>query len=78
MSGANSTASSGGLGFFGALALLFVALKLTGNIDWSWWAVTSPLWGPLAATLGFIAAYVFVSAIWHFVLEPAVNWWRRK
>lgn len=24
--------------------IVFLTLKLTGNIDWSWWWVTSPLW----------------------------------
>ena len=31
-----------------ALTLLFVGLKLTNNIDWSWWWVLSPMWIPLA------------------------------
>lgn len=26
--------------------ILFTALKLSGTINWSWWAVTSPLWIP--------------------------------
>lgn len=26
------------------LTLIFVVLKLTGHIDWSWWWVLSPLW----------------------------------
>lgn len=30
---------SGGIGFASALTLVFVVLKLTGNIDWSWWWV---------------------------------------
>jgi len=30
------------------LTLLFIGLKLTGFIDWSWWWVLSPLWLPLA------------------------------
>ena len=29
------------------LFIVFLVLKLTGNIDWSWWWVTSPLWLPL-------------------------------
>jgi hypothetical protein len=29
------------------LFLIFLVLKLTDNIDWSWWWVTSPLWLPL-------------------------------
>jgi hypothetical protein len=30
------------VGFFGLLTVLFVGLKLTGYIDWSWWWVWSP------------------------------------
>jgi len=33
--------------FMVLLTTLFVGLKLTGNIDWSWWWVLSPLWVPL-------------------------------
>lgn len=36
--------SSGGVGFPGLLAILFIGLKLGGVIDWSWWWVLSPLW----------------------------------
>lgn len=31
-------------GFATILTLLFVTLKLTDVIDWSWWWVLSPLW----------------------------------
>lgn len=41
--------SSGGLGFLGGLTLLFIGLKLTGFINWSWWWVTAPLWAAAAA-----------------------------
>lgn len=27
-----------------SLFAVFVTLKITGNIDWSWWYVTIPLW----------------------------------
>lgn len=30
------------------LFLIFVTLKLTHHIDWSWWWVVSPLYPPLA------------------------------
>lgn len=49
----NTTASSSGLGFGGALTLLFIGLKLTGYITWSWWWVLCPLWIGLAIVLGF-------------------------
>lgn len=39
----NSSSSSSGIGFFGLLALIFITLKLTGFIAWSWWWVLSPL-----------------------------------
>lgn len=55
-------ASSGGIGFFGLLTLVFVVLKLIGYISWSWWWVTAPLWGPvilyglLLLVFGIVAA----------------------
>ena len=42
MSDSNSP-TSGGLGFLNILALIFITLKLTKVIDWSWWWVLSPL-----------------------------------
>lgn len=30
--------------FFPLLTVLFVGLKLTGFIAWSWWWVLSPVW----------------------------------
>lgn len=32
-----------------ALTIVFVVLKLTDVIDWSWWAVLAPTWLPLLA-----------------------------
>ncbi len=55
-----SQSGNTGVGLGGLLFLLFVALKLTGHIDWSWWWVTAPLWIRLvlvaAAFLLFILA----------------------
>lgn len=45
---------TGGIGFFGLLTILFIALKLTGHIDWSWWWVLGPLWIPAAVFFGFV------------------------
>lgn len=42
----NNTSSSGGIGFCGLLTIVFIVLKLTNYIDWSWWWVFSPLWIP--------------------------------
>jgi hypothetical protein len=43
-----STAAGSGIGFGSLLALLFIALKLTGVIAWSWWWVLAPVWIPMA------------------------------
>jgi len=45
---------------FDFVTLLFVGLKLTHVITWSWWWVLVPLWGPWAvlALLGIIALIV--------------------
>ena len=43
--------NSNGFGLGTVLFLIFLTLKLTGNIDWSWWWITSPLWIPLTILL---------------------------
>jgi hypothetical protein len=42
------------LGFFGLTFLVFLVLKLTGQITWSWLWVTAPLWG------GFVFSWVLL------------------
>jgi hypothetical protein len=44
------------------LGVLFVGLKLCGVIDWSWWLVTAPFWGPLAIGLA-VCIVVFPFAL---------------
>lgn len=39
---------------------VFVTLKLTNTIDWSWLWVLSPIWMPLAAALPFFIAYMLL------------------
>lgn len=45
------------------LLVLFVALKLTGVITWSWWLVTIPFWGPIAALLFIYIAAKFLEGL---------------
>ena len=40
--------TSNGIGVGTTLFIVFLVLKLTNTIDWSWWWVTSPLWIPVA------------------------------
>jgi hypothetical protein len=42
------------------LFVVFLVLKLTGEIDWSWWWVTSPLWIPVATLFVLIAIVLVV------------------
>jgi len=53
----NSSSTSGGIGFAGLLTILFIGLKLTGYISWSWWWVLSPLW------IGFVLALTILIII---------------
>lgn len=43
--------TSGSIGFPGILFIVFLVLKLTHVIDWSWWWVTAPLWGVIALAI---------------------------
>ena len=47
-----------GIGFTGLLQILFIALKLTGFIDWSWIWVLSPIW--ISIILWVVIAVVIV------------------
>jgi hypothetical protein len=53
---------SGGIGFVGALTLLFVACKLFGVINWSWWWVLAPIWISWIFIL-IVLAFIFGIAI---------------
>ena len=57
----SKTVSSGGIGFTGLLAIVFITLKLTNYIDWSWWWVLAPLWVPCALVILFIILFVAIS-----------------
>lgn len=52
-----------GISFLDLLGLLFIGLKLTEVIDWSWWLVLLPLYGPLALGLVFMLVMLFVFGI---------------
>lgn len=65
MSESNSS-SSGGIGVVGLLGVVFVVLKLTHVIDWSWWYVTLPFWGGLALGLvivGIPLVFLLIAAV---------------
>jgi len=57
-----SNTNTGGIGFAGLLAIVFITLKLTGYIAWSWWWVLSPLWIPLALVVTILLLVTIVGA----------------
>lgn len=59
MNNKKGNSSSKGVGFTGLLTILFIALKLTGFIDWSWIWVLSPIWITAVLVVGIIAIVVF-------------------
>jgi len=56
---------SGGIGFTGALTILFIALKLLHKIDWSWWWVLSPIW----ISILIVVAVIIIVLIITFIVE---------
>jgi len=46
--------------------IVFLTLKLTGNIDWSWWWVTSPLWLPVAILFAVISILLIAGTLMLF------------
>lgn len=58
-----SSSSSGGIGFVGLLTIVFIVLKLTDNIGWSWWWVLSPLWISACVTLAVLLVLLGVAVV---------------
>jgi succinate dehydrogenase hydrophobic anchor subunit len=62
-----SRSGGGGIGVCGLLGVVFVTLKLCGVIDWSWWWVTSPFWGPIALVVAIMAIVGGFVGLWAIV-----------
>ena len=58
-----TSSSSGGIGFVGALTILFIALKLLNKIDWTWWWVLSPIWISVSVVIGVIFLILVILGI---------------
>jgi hypothetical protein len=52
------------ISFMGLLTLLFIGLKLTNYIDWSWLWVLAPIWGQL------LLIAIFWAVVFTFDLHP--------
>ena len=55
--------ASSGVGIINLLGVIFIVLKLTGNIDWSWWWVLSPYLFGLAIVMIMIILAIIVNRL---------------
>jgi hypothetical protein len=51
------------MGFMSALALIFIALKLTNVITWSWWVVLLPIYVNIVIFLSLIILFAIVGGV---------------
>lgn len=61
----SESSTSSGFSFEFVLFVVFLVLKLTGTIDWSWWWVTSPLW----ISFAIVAVIFFVYGIYSWFTD---------
>jgi hypothetical protein len=73
MANSNSSSTSSGIGFVGLLTIVFITLKLTGYITWSWWWVLSPIW----ISWIFIFLILIIVIVWA-VMQDKKDPFRRK
>lgn len=74
MSENNKNTTSIGVSWAFMLFVVFLVLKLTKTITWSWWLVTLPIWGGLAlATI-----FVIFAAIVAFIAVIAMDIKKRR
>jgi len=59
----SSTSTGGEIGFL--LFLVFLVLKLTRVINWSWWWITAPLWIPVAFLMAVALFSVLLAALFN-------------
>ena len=57
----SGSSNSGGMEFGSVLALIFLVLKLTNLVSWSWWWVLSPIWITLTVYLVFTILLAIVN-----------------
>lgn len=65
-----SVESTGGIGFFGLLAIALITLKLTGYISWSWLWVLAPIWLPTTVFVIGGVIYLFWLASKYSINNP--------
>lgn len=62
------TTASLGCGY-PTIFLVFLILKLTGVVDWSWWWITAPLWMGIALIVSYLLFGVIVAIIVNIISD---------
>lgn len=70
MSKTSTTASISGIGFTGLLTIVFIVLKLTNVINWSWLWVLSPVWIEFALVIAIVLIGIGVT---YLIIKPIKN-----
>lgn len=60
MNNKRNSSGSSGIGILGVLQIVFLVLKLTGLITWSWTVVLIPLWISLVMLVIFLIVTIIV------------------
>jgi hypothetical protein len=55
----NNSSSSGGIGIFGLMGVMFIGLKIAGVINWPWVWVLAPFWGSIV----LVVAVLLIAAV---------------
>lgn len=70
--------------FLEILTLIFITLKLTAVIDWSWWFVLLPLYGPVigglivALAVSVVCVGVIGLGILFYLLKDVALYYKNK
>ena len=70
--------NTGGVSFLGLLTLLFIGLKLTGYITWSWIWVLAPLWIPISIALLVLSVGILIVALGKIDIDKTLKYERKE
>lgn len=55
------------------LTLFFTLMKVTNNLNWSWWLVTAPFWSQ------FVIMIVFVTLVFiYLIVRMVINFIKKR
>lgn len=58
-----NNSNSQGISFLGLLAIVFITLKLTHFIEWSWLWVLAPLWMPISLVILVLGFFLLITLL---------------